>query len=75
MAVIKMHPVVSSNIAAAGYDKDTKTLQITFKNGMTYSYSDVPLAMYEGIFTSDSAGKFVREFIVKGKYKSSKKDK
>lgn len=73
MAVIKMHEVVSSNIGFAGYDKDTKTLQITFKNGATYVYSGVPLAMYEGIFTADSPGKFVQQFIVKGKYKSSKK--
>lgn len=72
MAEIKMHPVVSSNILAAGYDKDTKTLKITFSNGATYTYSGVPLAMYEGIFTADSAGKFVQQFIVKGKYKSSK---
>jgi len=69
---IKMHPVVSSNVNAAGYDKDKKILQIQFSNGATYTYTGVPLAMYEGIFTADSAGKFVREFIVKGKYKSSK---
>ncbi len=72
MAEIKMHPVVSSNILAAGYDKDTKVLQITFSNGATYTYQNVPLAMYEGIFTAESAGKFVQQFIVKGKYKSSK---
>lgn len=72
MAVIKMHEIVSSNIKAVGYDRDSKTLQITFSNGATYTYSDVPLAMYEGIFTADSAGKYVQQFIVKGKYKSSK---
>jgi len=73
MAIIKMHEVVSSNILAAGYDKDTKTLQITFKNGATYTYQGVPLAIYEGIFTAESAGKFVQQYVVKGKYKSSKK--
>ena len=71
---IKMHPVVSSNISAAGYDKDKKILQIQFSNGATYTYTDVPLAMYEGIFTADSAGKYVREFIVRAKYKSSKNE-
>lgn len=72
MAVIKMHEIVSSNIKAVGYDRDSKTLQITFSNGSTYTYTDVPLAMYEGIFTADSAGRYVQQFIVKGKYKSSK---
>ena len=67
-----MHEIVSSNIKAVGYDRDSKTLQITFSNGATYTYSDVPLAMYEGLFTADSAGRYVQQFIVKGKYKSSK---
>jgi len=69
---IKMHPVVSSNILAAGYDKDKRELKITFKSGATYIYSNVPMALYEGIFTSESAGKFVQQYIVKGKYKFNK---
>ena len=69
---IKMHPVVSSNILAAGYDKDKRELKITFKSGATYIYSNVPMALYEGIFTSDSVGKFVQQYIVKGKYKFNK---
>ena len=69
---IKMHPVVSSNILAVGYDKDKRELKITFKSGATYVYSNVPLALYDGIFTSDSAGKFVQQYIVKGKYKFNK---
>jgi hypothetical protein len=72
MAIIKHHPVVSSNVQSAGYDDDSKTLEVTFKNGAKYSYSGVPRVMYEGIFKSDSPGGFVQRWIVRGKYKNSK---
>ena len=62
---IKMHPVVSSNISFAGYDKESETLEITFKNGAKYRYSDVPEAIYKRIFSSDSPGKFFRDVISK----------
>jgi len=72
MAEIRMRGIISSNIIAAGYDKDKKILKITFKNGSSYEYSGVPEIMYNGMFTADSAGKFVRENIVGGKYKFKK---
>jgi len=62
---IKIYPVVSSNIAFAGYDKDSETLDIIFKNGTKYRYEDVPEAIYKRIFSSDSPGKFVRDVIAK----------
>lgn len=73
MAEIKHHPVISSNLHSAGYDDDSKTLEIKFKNGSVYSYTGVPRVMYEGIFKAESPGGFVQRWIVKGKYKSSKK--
>lgn len=75
MVIIKHHPVVSSNLHSAGYDKNSKTLEITFKNGATYTYSNVPQEMYEGIFQSDSPGNFVHKWIAKGRYKFKKSKK
>jgi len=72
MAVIKHHPIVSSNLHSAGYDPDTKTLEIKFKNGSMYSYHGVPRVMYEGIFKAESPGGFFQRWIVKGKYKANK---
>jgi len=72
---IKMHPVVSSNIDAAGYDEKTQTLAIRFKTGKTYHYEKVPKNMYNGIFTARSSGKFFRDNIIGVKYKFSKVQK
>jgi len=70
---IKMHPVISSNVAAAGYDETSQTLRIRFANGQEYEYQGIPKWAYDGIFTAESAGKYVRDHIVKGKpYKFSK---
>ncbi|MFA6325415.1 MAG: KTSC domain-containing protein [Candidatus Paceibacterota bacterium] len=73
MAEIKHFPVVSSNIHSVGHNKDTRTLEIKFKNGSTYSYRGVSRIMYEGIFKAESPGAFVQRWIVKGKYKFNKK--
>ena len=70
---IKKHPVNSSNIQSAGYDDDSKTLEITFNNGASYTYNGVPRTMYEGIFKATSAGGFVQKWIVGGKYRFNKK--
>lgn len=70
---IKRHSVNSSNVQSAGYDDKSQTLEITFKNGGRYQYNGVPRVIYEGIFTAESAGRYVRRWIVKGKYNFTKK--
>lgn len=69
---IKLHPTVSSNISAAGYDPETKTMEVQFANGAKYQYTNVPKEVYEGMWTSESIGKYVREHISsKFKYKKT----
>ncbi|MDE0778928.1 MAG: KTSC domain-containing protein [Nocardioides sp.] len=46
---MNMTQVVSDNVAAAGYDFTTHTLYITFKNGSTYEYYNVPVHLYEAL--------------------------
>lgn len=60
-------PVISSHIAAIGYDADSETLEVEFNNGAVYSYSGVPLGEYEGFMNADSKGTYLRVNI-KGRY-------
>lgn len=64
---LQMKPIISSNLAAAGYDENGEKLKIRFKNGTEYEYNPVPKWMYDGIFTADSPGKFFREHITTSK--------
>ena len=52
-------PVSSSDIASIGYDEDTQTLEVEFKNGSVYQYSGIPSTEHDGIMNSDSKGKYL----------------
>ena len=65
---MKLHQMISSNIEKAGYDDKKKTLEIHFMDGSAYQYRDVPKVHYEGLFKAESAGKFLRKWIIKGGY-------
>ena len=64
-------PVVSSNVASVGYDEDSLTLEIEFKNGTIYQYFDVSKNIYDGLIGADSVGGYLASHI-KGKYRYSK---
>ena len=55
---ITMVPITSSNIAAAGYDDDTRTLRIEFSNGATYEYSGVSRDYFDGLLAANSPGAY-----------------
>lgn len=61
--------MTSSNIASIGYDSISQTLEVEFLNGSIYQYYDVPEALYEGLMSADSHGKFLAEYIKKGGYR------
>lgn len=61
--------VTSSNIASIGYDSISQTLEVEFLNGAIYQYYDVPEALYEGLMSADSHGKYFAEFIKKGGFR------
>lgn len=61
----------SSNIASFGYDETGSTLIISFKSGGTYSYSGVPLSIFEQMQLASSKGTFFANNI-KGRYPYSK---
>lgn len=68
MEIIK---VESSNVEAIGYDKESETLQVEFKNGGIYQYFDVPQHIFQESHNADSIGKYLA-YNIKGNYRYSK---
>lgn len=48
----------SSAILSATYDDEAEELSITFSNGSTYDYHDVPREVFDGLATAGSAGQY-----------------
>lgn len=61
-------PVLSSDIAAAGYDPDSGELQIQFMTGAIYSYPGIPAEWYDGFITAPSKGSYVAQTLRKFPY-------
>ncbi len=57
----------SSMIRTAVYDAPSRTLDLTFYNGRTYTLEGVPADEVEGLRTSDSPGRYFNDHL-KGKY-------
>ena len=53
----------SSVIESVKYRGKTQNLNITFHNGKTYRYFDVPKAVYEHLLADDSKGAYFNEVI------------
>ncbi len=60
---MKLSPLKSSNIEAAGYDPATRTLTVKFKNGGTYHYEGCSQDHYDGLCSAESAGKYLHKTI------------
>lgn len=63
--------VDSSNIAALGYDLESKILTVTFKSGDTYKYEDVPHNVALELTFADSVGSYFSKN-VRDKYQTWK---
>lgn len=50
--------VHSSTITSIGYSAHTRTLEVEFKTGAIYSYSDVPPEEYAGFMAAPSKGNY-----------------
>ena len=60
---MKSTPLSSSALAEAGYDTDTMILTITFNNGRSYDYHDVPEEVYDELVSDPSPGRYLNERI------------
>ena len=61
--------VVSSNIVSVGWDRGI--LEVEFKGGSVYQYSNVPKEVYYELLNSESVGKTLN-ITVKGRYEYEK---
>lgn len=59
---IELSPA-SSTVLAHGYDQETKTMNVHFRNGNQYFYKDVPQRVYENFLMARSKGRFHMMFI------------
>lgn len=65
--------VSSSNIVSIGYDVQSQTLEVEFKQSQVYQYSPVTKELYNQLMMSPSLGKALNNLIVKNKTILSKK--
>lgn len=62
--MVRLEPVDSSMLAAAGYDPGSRMLVVLFNNGKAYQYFDVPQEDYEALMEAPSKGKFMHSHIL-----------
>lgn len=55
---MKRESVESSNLASVGYDANNNVLEVEFKHGGVYQYTDVPQSVYEELMNAESHGKY-----------------
>ena len=56
--LMEREPVYSSNLASVGYDQNSETLEVEFKNGRVYEYYNVPNFIHERLMQANSMGQF-----------------
>lgn len=73
MAKIILETPDSSNVSKVQFDPKQKEVEVTFKNGNTYRYHNVPQEVWtnftESLEQNGSAGRSVREYFINGGYK------
>jgi hypothetical protein len=69
---MEREPVQSSNLCSVGYDPDTLTLEIEFKEGNIYQYYGVPESLYVDLMSAGSKGSFFHYNIRKAGYPYAK---
>lgn len=57
--------VISSNVSAIGYENGI--IEVHFRNGSVYQYSNTSQRLFDEFFSSPSKGKFVHQRL-KGRY-------
>ncbi len=63
---LHLKPVVSSNIASIGFDKEKNRLCVQFQSGKCYEYTGVPPETFVDVITAESTGKAFNKLIRNG---------
>ena len=66
---IRRVPIESRALAAVGYSKRLRALEIEFRNGAIYRYLDVPRSAHKGLMNAPSKARFYHQNI-RGKYRA-----
>ena len=53
--------VRSKEIAIVGYEDETQTLEIAFRNGGVYRYTQVPRDIYDRLMSAESLGVYFEQ--------------
>lgn len=64
-----MNLVQSTNVGKVGYEPDSRTMTVEYRNGMVYSYHGVPQEIYNSAKDSESIGSYISRN-VKGRYET-----
>jgi KTSC domain len=64
---MKLKPVASEMLVAAGYDEKLHNLEVVFRAGGTYRYKKVPSHEYHGLMSAESIGQYMHKHII-GRY-------
>ena len=56
-------PLRSKGVKSAGYDPQTRELEIEFATGRVYRYSGVPVSLYDWLMRTRNKGSFVSRMI------------
>ena len=61
---MRLRPVESEMLVAAGYDDKSCMLQVVFTTGETYRYKEVPFDQFEALMSAESKGRFMQKHII-----------
>jgi hypothetical protein len=56
-------PLKSRAVVSAGYDAESRVLELEFHNGRVYRYRDVPEGVYQFLMRTESKGGYVNRMI------------
>jgi hypothetical protein len=57
------HPVVSSSLAAIGYNATARLLEVQFRNGRVYEYLQVDAQAHHALVTAESIGTYFNQHV------------
>jgi hypothetical protein len=58
----------SSTLNSVGYEAETQTLAVTFRNGTEYHFYNVGESVFEGICSASSPGQYFDLYVKKAGY-------
>ena len=61
---MRLKPVDSEMLIAAGYDPESRILQVVYRTGGTYRYINVPPHEYDGLMNAESIGQYMHKHII-----------